>query len=408
MPKKKGEAPSPAQPRRLVSESRNYRVLTVAQAREVAEEEVGRWDLEFELQYGLPEIDDRYHVWRVPLMSPNGDDKVGELVIDARTSLVQTKRSSEADTVRSRVQQSDAKGPVRQRRPRKSPITRSELRNTVILGDSEVTLTDLPASSVDLVFTSPPYYNARPDYTDYVTYEEYLLKIRKVIQQCHRLLSEGRFFAMNISPVLLRRASRSEASRRIAVPFDMHRLFVEEGFEFIDDIIWVKPEGAGWATGRGRRFAADRTPLQYKAVPVTEYVLVYRKQTDRLIDWNIRNHHDPEAVQSSKIEGDYERTNVWAIHPAHTKEHPAVFPVELAERIVRYYSFEGDVVLDPFGGIGTTGSAASRLGRRWVLAENDPGYVDVIRREAVRWLGKEAAEVLCVNCDPIDPDGILI
>ncbi len=60
------------------------------------------------------------------------------------------------------------------------------------------------------------------------------------------------------------------------------------GFDFIDDIIWEKPEGAGWNVGRGRRFKADRQPLQYKPVTVTEYVLVYRKRTDKLIDWNIR------------------------------------------------------------------------------------------------------------------------
>lgn len=92
---------------------------------------------------------------------------------------------------------------------------------------------------------------------------------------------------MNVSPVLIRRANRNQASKRIAVPFDMHRLFIEQGYDFIDDIIWEQPEGAGWATGRGRRFAADRNPLQYKPVPVTEYILVYRKHTDKLIDWNI-------------------------------------------------------------------------------------------------------------------------
>lgn len=113
--------------------------------------------------------------------------------------------------------------------------------------------------------------------------------MRQVIRKSHRVLNEGRFFVINVSHVLLRRSSRNEASKRIAVPFDLHRIFIEEGFEFIDDIIWVKPEGAGWATGRGRRFAADRNPLQYKAVPVTEYVLVYRKKSDLLIDWFIMN-----------------------------------------------------------------------------------------------------------------------
>ena len=401
---------SPKEPkpsRTLVSETRKYRVLTVEQARGIAETEVAGWGLGVPVGFGLPEIDDRYHVWRVPILAAATTAKVGEVVIDARTSLVQSKRSSEPASVAERLEQ-ETPATQRPKRKRTSPIVRSTLRNSILQGDSEETLAELPAESIDLAFTSPPYYNARPDYTDYITYEDYLLKIRKVLQQTHRLLAEGRFFVMNISPVLLRRASRSEASKRIAVPFDMHRLFIEEGFEFIDDIIWVKPEGAGWATGRGRRFAADRNPLQYKAVPVTEYVLVYRKQTDRLIDWNIRNHHDPAAVEQSRIDDEYERTNIWRIHPAHSREHPAIFPVELAERVIRYYSFVGDVVLDPFGGIGTTGHAAARLGRRWVLCEQDPDYVEVIRREAVRWLGAQASDVLCVNCEPLDGSGALL
>jgi DNA modification methylase len=188
----------------------------------------------------------------------------------------------------------------------------------------------------------------------------------------------------------------------------MHRLFVEEGFDFIDDILWVKPEGAGWATGRGRRFAADRNPLQYKSVPVTEYVLVYRKHTDKLIDWNIRNHPDQQAVGDSKINGDYEATNLWRIHPAFHSVHPAVFPVELAKRVVRYYSFKNDVVLDPFAGIGTTGRAAASLGRRFVLIENEVKYIEVIRREMPEWLGAHTKEVLFVGCDAPDTTSVLL
>ena len=188
--------------------------------------------------------------------------------------------------------------------------------------------------------------------------------MRKVINQSHRVLSEGRFFVMNISPVLIRRANRSESSKRIAVPFDIHRIFIEEGYDFIDDIIWEKPEGAGWATSRGRRFAADRNPLQYKPVPVTEYILVYRKHTTKLIDWNIRNHPNPDLVKESKILCEYERTNIWRITPEHDKRHPAIFPLKLAEKVIEYYSFKNDVVLDPFAGIGTVGKAAIKLGRR--------------------------------------------
>ena len=227
--------------------------------------------------------------------------------------------------------------------------------------------------------------------------------MRQVIRRCHRVLAEGRFFVINVAPVLLRRASRSESSHRIAVPFDIHRIFIEEGYDFVDDIIWLKPEGAGWATGRGRRFAADRNPLQYKAVPVTEYVLVYRKRTDLLIDWYIRNHPDKTIVEESKIPDGYERTNVWKINPSTSSKHPAAFPKELAEKVVRYYSFKADVVLDPFAGSGTVGDAASELGRRFVLFDNNLEYIKIIQQDIITWKNVNLHNVMWLNCDPVMP-----
>ncbi|HSO96234.1 MAG TPA: site-specific DNA-methyltransferase [Acidimicrobiia bacterium] len=362
---------------RLVSEERAYAVRTVDDARAAAAPCLRDWDLAGRVTFGLPEVDDRYHVWRVPLLD-DAASRVGELVIDARRATVDEVRSTDAATVAARLARDP--GPERPAR-RAGTIRRSPVVNTVLCGDSEVTLRALPAGSVDLVFTSPPYFNARPDYGDYLDYDAYLDKMQAVLHECARLLAEGRFLVLNTAPVLVRRASRAQSSRRLAVPFDLHRILLDEGFDFVDDIIWEKPEGAGWATGRGRRFAADRSPLQYKAVPVTEYVLVYRSQTDRLIDWNIRAHHDPDAVDRSRIDGDYERTNVWRLPPASRKDHPAVFPRALAERVIRYWSFEDDVVLDPFAGVGTVGAAAAGLGRRFVLSEVDPGYVATMRQE---------------------------
>lgn len=386
---------------RMVTQMRKYSIIDVQAAKEVAMVWLEQAQLQHAVTFGLPEVDDRYHVWRVPLLSQTGQERIGEVVIDARTSLILENKSTAPGTLEARLLGRKVESAPSAPRARDTyPL--SALRNTLIEGDSEAMLPDLPAGSVDLIFTSPPYYNARPEYTDYVTYEEYLLKIRKIIQQAHRVLAEGRFFVMNVSPVLIRRANRSEASRRIAVPFDMHRLFTEEGYEFIDDIIWEKPEGAGWATGRGRRFAADRNPLQYKPVPVTEYVLVYRKQTSRLIDWNIRAHPNQALVEASKIGDDYEHTNIWRITPAYDERHPAIFPLELAEKVISYYSFKNDVVLDPFAGAGTVGKAAIKLGRRFVLIEQNPQYVAVIREELPTWLGKEAEQVLTLNCAPID------
>lgn len=385
-----------------VAEKRNYSVLNVEAARRVSSGWLAKAQLENAVDFGLPEVDDRYHFWRVPLLNKANGNRIGELVIDAYTSFVLEDKSSEPKILEARLLGRDENVAKVRTQPSKENYLLSLMRNTLAFGDCEQVLPDLPAGGVDLVFTSPPYYNARPEYTDYVTYEEYLLKIRKIIQQAHRVLAEGRFFVINIAPVLIRRSNRTVASKRIAVPFDIHRLFVEEGFDFIDDIIWEKPEGAGWATSRGRRFAADRNPLQYKAVPVTEYVLVYRKHTNKLIDWNIRAHPDQRLVDASRIGDDYEHTNIWRIKPAHDKRHPAIFPIELAEKVISYYSFKNDVVLDPFAGIGTVGKAATKLGRRFVLIEQAAEYIAIMREEVKDWLGESARNVLTINCAAID------
>ena len=388
---------------KTVAQSRQYAVSDVASAKEIARRLMGEYDLSEAVSFGLPEVDDRYHIWRVPLLGTDSGGALGEVVIDAYTSLVIEDKSTARAVIVARLLHRE---PTPRSRKRKETYRPSQLRNTVAHGDAEDVLASAPSDAVDLIFTSPPYYNARVEYSDYVSYADYLLKLRKIIQAAHRVLGEGRFFVMNTAPVLVRRTSRSEASRRIAVPFDLHGIFIEEGYEFIDDIIWVKPEGAGWATGRGRRFAADRNPMQYKAVPVTEYLLVYRKKTDKLIDWHIRNMAS-EVVADSKIEDGYERTNIWKIHPANHPAHPAVFPIDLAKKVITYYSFKNDVVLDPFAGTGTVGKAAVELGRRFFLIEKDRKYLDMIRTDVTAWLGKHADQVLWQNCPPADTRGQL-
>lgn len=393
----------PSRPRRAarkqtVYAERKYMVASVKQAKEIAFNFIAAIELEKVISFGLPEVDDRYHIWRVPLKS-RADEQIGEIVIDARTSIIHEEKTTRREILEARLLGRDnAAAAIKTSKGAHPKI--SNLRNTIGLRDSAELLLQAPAESVDLIFTSPPYYNARPEYSDYVQYDEYLLNMRKVIEQCHRILNEGRFFVINISPVLIRRPNRTSSSRRIALPFDFHRIFIESGFEFMDDIIWVKPEGAGWATGRGRRFSADRNPLQYKPVPVTEYVLVYRKKTEKLIDWHIRKHPHQDLVAQSKIKDGYEVTNIWEIHPSHSKDHPAIFPLELAEKVVSYYSFINDVVLDPFAGIGTVGEAACNLNRRFMLFEINTTYVETMKRNMAKWPNQEASNINWINCSP--------
>lgn len=381
----------------------NWLVKTVCDAKKTGNEYLKSINLDKAITFGLPEIDDRYSIWRIPLRN-SGQDKIGELVIDGKTSLVNIQKTTSPEILENRLL-GRSKKTKEQKNNNKPHI--STLKNTIALGDSESILSEMPSECVDLIFTSPPYFNARPEYAEYLEYKDYLAKMQRIIHQCARVLNEGRFFVINVSPVLLRRASRSEQSKRIAVPFDFHSLFIEEGYDFIDDIIWEKPEGAGWATGRGRRFAADRNPLQYKPVPVTEYILVYRKHTDKLIDWSIRNHPDQNLVKESKIKDGYERTNIWKITPAHSRKHPAIFPDELAEKVITYYSFKNDVVLDPFAGSGTTCRIANKLNRRFCYIEQKEEYVNDFKEEFDSWYNGDLRVVNYINTQPVTSKQLL-
>lgn len=358
-----------------IAEKRNYLLKTANEAKSLVVQYLNENHICFEgLKCGLPEINDRYHFWKVPIVLYGND--IGEIAVNAYNREIDIKRSSDLIIIQERISRVlSGEGLNDKRKNKANGFIVSDLNNLVIKGRSEFALKTLPAQSIDLIFTSPPYFNARKQYSEYESYDDYLLNMRKVIRECNRVLIDGKFFVINVSHVLIPRTNRNESSYRLAVPYDLHRIFSEEGFEFIDDIIWQKPEGAGWASGRGRRFSADRNPMQYKTVPVTEYVLVYRKKPCILIDHYIRDNPNQEIIRQSKIADGYEKTNIWYIRPAHDKRHPAVFPLELAEKIIRYYSFVNDVVLDPFGGIGTTAKAAIGLNRRFCTVDISDEYI---------------------------------
>lgn len=228
------------------------------------------------------------------------------------------------------------------------PDSYNFLKNTVVNGDVREILKNVPDESIHLTFTSPPYYNAR-DYSIYPSYKDYLKFLEEVFKEVHRITKEGRFFILNTSPIIIPRVSRAHSSKRYPIPFDIHPYLIDMGWEFIDDIIWLKPEAS--VKNRNAGFLQHRKPLAYKPNATTEYLMVYRKQTEKLIDWNIRQY-DYHTVKESKVEDGYETTNVWKIDPTFDKIHSAVFPAELCRRVIKYYSFKNDLVFDPFAGSG--------------------------------------------------------
>ncbi len=348
-------------------------VHTAAKAREIVKEWIKANVPDYSLGMGLPEVDDRYEAWRVALLGEE-NQVVGELMIDCSDGHII--QATKLDLILARLKY---QGNTHSTQP---PPSYTNIGNsTIACGDAKIVLSELPKETFGLVITSPPYFNAKPQYSEYSDYAEYLSLLKQVFQQCHRTLKEGRFIIVNASPILVRRPSRNKASKRIPVPFHINSILEEIGFDFLDDIIWAKPAGAGWNTGRGRRFAADRNPLQYKPVPITEYFLVYRKKTDKLIDWNIKQHFDREAVKDSKIKDGYEVTNLWYEKPSYHSQHPATFPVEIIDKLLRYYSFKGDTVLDPFAGIGTVGKAAINNDRLFYLIDIESNYCKIAKKE---------------------------
>ncbi|WP_104750466.1 DNA-methyltransferase [Helicobacter cynogastricus] len=250
-----------------------------------------------------------------------------------------------------------------------SQITRSSL----LVGDNRLTLQKIHERQVQLIFTSPPYYNARV-YSDYVNYKEYLRHMQETLEQCFRILEDGRFIIINVSPVIIKRAGREFESIRYPIHFDFHTILSQSGFYFIDEIIWIKPEYS--VPNRVAGYLQTKKPLIYKPNCITESLLVYRKNAPFLLDKNLQKYD-----KSLKNEGDIDSTNCWYIAPKSSKDHPAVFPEELCARVLKYYSFQGDIVCDPFAGSGTFGRVAQRMGRIPLLCEQNKEYATRLQKE---------------------------
>jgi len=257
----------------------------------------------------------------------------------------------------------------------KHTFVKPYLKNVAVKGDVLDILKQLTSESFHLTFTSPPYYNAR-DYSLYKSYQEYLGFLRKVFKETHRLTKNGRFLIVNTSPVIVPRFSRNHSSKRYPIPFDIHNFLMKDGWEFIDDIVWQKPEFS--VKNRVGGFMQHKKPLGYKPNCTTEYIMVYRKKSRDLIDWNIKQY-DYETVSKSKVNEKFETTNVWNIDPTFDKTHSAVFPKSLCERVIKYYSYVGDLIFDPFSGSGTLGQVAIENQRNCFLTEIDTTYFERIK-----------------------------
>lgn len=229
--------------------------------------------------------------------------------------------------------------------------------------------------SVHLVVTSPPYwtlkeYNDHPNQLGHVEdYEEFLDQLDRVWKHAYRVLVPGGRLVCVVGDVCL---SRKEHGRHLIMPLhsDIAVRCRKIGFDNLNPIIWYKISNAQFEVENGAKFLGK--PYEPNAIIKNdmEFILMqrkpggYRKPTER----------QRRLSMIEKADFDEWFRQIWSLTGASTRQHPAPFPVELAERLVKMFSFVGDVVLDPFCGTGSTLVAAAKSGRHSIGVEVDPHY----------------------------------
>jgi len=211
----------------------------------------------------------------------------------------------------------------------------------------------------------PPYYNAK-DYIQYKDVSDYMNQMKTIFSSIYNKIKESRMVVVNISPVLVPRENRNSQSYRIPLPFYFVPMMEEIGYEFLEDIIWEKPSGS--VPNRNGGFFQHRKPLAYKPNIVTEYILVFKKKSNKLLDKFLKNE---------KVKGEYEKTNVWRIQPETKVKHLAPYPKQLVGNIIKYYSYNNELVYDPFIGSGTTAVVCKELNRSFIGSEIHKEYVEL-------------------------------
>jgi len=237
----------------------------------------------------------------------------------------------------------------------------------------------IPDESIHLVVTSPPYwtlkrYRDHPKQMGHIEdYGDFIRELSKVWKHCYRLLVPGGRLICVVGDVCL---SRRSFGRHLVMPLhaDIAVACRKIGFDNLNPIIWYKISKATYEVNNGSKFFGK--PYEPNAIIKNdiEFILMERKPG---------GYRKPTIEQRrlSKIsKKDYNDwfQQIWNIPGVSNKHHPAPFPVELADRLVRMFSFCGDTVLDPFCGTGTTMIAAIKAGRSSIGVEIDPEYCQTI------------------------------
>ena len=240
------------------------------------------------------------------------------------------------------------------------------------------TMTGVADSSVALVVTSPPYFAGKQYEEDLgaegvpADYFEYLELLHDVFAECKRVLEPGGRIAVNVAN-LGRRPYRSLSG-------DVTQILQDLGLLLRGEVVWWKGRAAGGSCAWGT-FQRPSNPVLRD---ITERVVIASKgRFDRALTPAKRLEQGlPSTATISRDEFMEATTDLWEIAPESATRvgHPAPFPVELPQRLIELYTYEGDAVLDPFMGSGSTALAAVRTERHYIGFDTDPAYIAIAER----------------------------
>jgi DNA modification methylase len=267
-----------------------------------------------------------------------------------------------------------------------SVVRRRQTAHELILDDSR-SASHLAENSVQLVVTSPPYwtlkrYNESDDQLGHVAdYHTFIDALDTVWKHCYRALVPGGRLIINVGDVCLSRKKNNGRHTVVPLHATIQEHCKEIGFDNLAPIIWHKIANANYeVSGGGGGFLGK--PYEPNAVIKNdiEFVLMQRKPG------GYRSPSKEERLLSVISAENYQLwfRQIWSdLRGTSTAKHPAPYPVEFAERLIRMFSFVGDTVLDPFMGTGTTSVACARWGRNSIGIEVDPKYFEMARSRIV-------------------------
>lgn len=248
----------------------------------------------------------------------------------------------------------------------------------VICGDALETLKLLPDEAIHLAITSPPYNLNKPysNHSDLMDYNEYLGWMRQVWKETKRVLVNGGRLCINMGE-----------NKRQNITYPPYSAFIQQCVDlkmlYRGTIIWNKHSAAKHCA-----WGSWNSCSNPHIVPRHEYIILFSKA-----QWKLEGN--PKNCDLDREEFMKYTRSIWVVAPESRKKigHPAPFPEELPYRLIKFYSYKGNIVLDMFGGSGTVGLVAKKLERNFILIDNSMEYCEL----AAKRLSKEFEQLMLFN-----------